>query len=264
MPAPFKPRGCLLGNTSPTKLSSEVRASMQASVQHTGELVLVKGYNSTPISNQGGAGSCVANAVCDALEICRAQEGAVQQLSRRALYSWSRASHGENHNDTGTYIHSALTVAQNIGVAPEESWPYYDDAAHINQDPPSELVILAADNKITGFHQVDDEARVDIVELCLRGNQPCVFAMLLPKEYANPAPDKYIVDLVEGNEWGWHAQVIVGMTTLAEGTRLFLVRNSWGSDWCDQGYCWISDKCLAHPTRIQDVFALTTMKELVL
>jgi len=58
--------------------------------------------------------------------------------------------------------------------------------------------------------------------------------------------------------------VIVGMTTLAEGTRLFLVRNSWGSDWCDQGYCWISDKCLAHPTRIQDVFALTTMKELVL
>lgn len=42
---------------------------------------------------------------------------------------------------------------------------------------------------------------------------------------------------------GGHAMVLVGFD---DTTRMFVVRNSWGADWGDHGYCYISYDFFTH------------------
>ncbi len=44
---------------------------------------------------------------------------------------------------------------------------------------------------------------------------------------------------------GGHAVVLAGYRTAPDGSRQFLIHNSWGSDWGDRGYAWVSDRMVA-------------------
>ena len=101
-----------------------------------------------------------------------------------------------------------------------------------------------------------------MLELSLRADQPVVYASALDKaDYKDPAPDA-IID-TPSHEWGWHAQIVVGMRILATGNRIFLVRNSWGEDWGDRGCIWVTEAYL-DSFYANSFYAITRMPELVL
>src|SRR6185436_12838274 len=70
----------------------------------------------TPISDQGVAGSCVANSWCDMYEVLIGLEtpNSVPQLSRRFAYWIARYLTGDTGKDDGTYLRSMAQQFKNI------------------------------------------------------------------------------------------------------------------------------------------------------
>jgi hypothetical protein len=44
---------------------------------------------------------------------------------------------------------------------------------------------------------------------------------------------------------GGHAVMLAGYRTASDGSRQFLIHNSWGTDWGDGGYAWVSDRMIS-------------------
>lgn len=196
----------------------------------------------TPISNQGGIGSCVANAMCDGLEILQGIHGdEVQQLSRLSLYYWSRCLHRGQHQDEGTYIHTAAQQLKTMGVLLEQDWPYIE--ANVNKGPPNHLIIAASDNRLEGAIPLRKRDGVlDECESLIRAGCPILFSTQITREdFQDPSPGK-VLDVPVGAIWGGHAILCTGVRITLQGARQFLIRNSWGSGWGDNGHIWVTDR----------------------
>jgi len=197
----------------------------------------------TPVSNQGGIGSCVANAMCDGLEILQglADPFSVQQLSRLSLYYWSRCKHRGQTQDDGTYIHSAAEQLQTMGVLLESDWPY--DESKVNDPPPSHLAMAASDNRLSGAVPLKKRADVlDEVEALVRSGCPVVLSAQITRAgFQDPDPSA-VLDAPEGEIWGGHAILCTGVRVLRSGLREFYIRNSWGASWGDHGHIWINTR----------------------
>lgn len=196
----------------------------------------------TPISDQGEAGSCVANATMDAIETIMP---VVVQLSRRFSYWTARRADGggAEDRDDGTFIRSALEQARELGVCREETFPY-DDRDIISR-PPLGSYLEALDHRIEEFYAIRGQGklRLDRVAAALDAGLPVIVGMSVGKAWF----DVDARDVAHGppaNTVGGHAQVVVGYRTLADGSRWWRIRNSWGTGWGASGYAWVTDAYL--------------------
>lgn len=269
MPSPVKLTR-VIPNTArvfaPKQFSSDVAMHWRVQASPASEggsgVYEIRGHRLNPVSDQGGEGSCVANAICDGLEIAAIRDGReLVQLSRNALYLWSRCRHGAQFRDEGTYIPAALEQCKIVGVIPESEWPYV--ASRVNKAPTNDEILLASDNRVEGFYELtetDPQALASSLVITLNADQPVVFWMRLGQEYRNPPA------LVQKptTRWGLHAQLIVGYRLRDGGLPDFLVRNSWGDDWGEGGYAWVAGDYITDTDLAGDFYAFTTSLELVL
>lgn len=207
----------------------------------------------TPISQQGRAGTCVANGCSDALEILQGVEyGAqtVQQLSRRWLYYIARQYTGDTAVDNGAYIPAALLQLQNIGTFEEQYFPYFDDPEYIVGDksrPALDNYTMASNNRISGYYELDVKSPTFLadVETAVRALHPVVYQMNV-----GPLLQGYQAGQIlepEPNPEGGHCQIITGVRYIA-GVRRWWDRNSWGPDFGDNGHVLMSDACMSSAT----------------
>ncbi len=217
----------------------------------------------TPVSNQGSLSSCVANAVCDALEVLLGVQDpkSVVQLSRLLCYWNARSYTQDTDKDDGTFIRNAIDSLHTLGVCPEDVWPYVP--ANVFAQPPIRAYQKSIDNKIESYYRVvgDGKSRCDTIEHAIRSNYPVVFAAPVTDAYT-----KYFNG--DGHVWpetktwvGYHAQIIVGVRYV-NGERQFKIRNSWGSSWGDNGHTWFSEGYVGS-TLCNDFWVLTLVPTLV-
>jgi len=201
----------------------------------------------TPISNQGGAGSCVANGWCDAVEMLvglEHGEKAVVQLSRRFAYWISRYLHSATDFDSGTFLRAMGHQFRKVGVVLEEVMPYSDAEVDIigkKASPKLEHYTMASNNRIDGFYRLhsDGQQMLGELEVAIRSNHPVVFAVPVSKEFTRARgmqtfgpPDKV---------HGHHCMIAVGVRYVGD-QRQWFVRNSWGNWWGEDGHCWMTDE----------------------
>jgi C1A family cysteine protease len=215
----------------------------------------------TPVSDQGGIGSCVANATCDALEIVMGLESSVflTQLSRMHLYWLARAADGTTTKDDGTYIRSALRQANKVGVCAEDEWPYAP--AMVFQPPPIRATVRASENKIAGYYRIDStgRARLDDIAWAIRANHPVVFGTKVGKNWDAYAPgaEALLPPDPKDKTAGGHATILTGV--IQQGGRYrFLDRNSWGDGWGEGGHAWLDEDYLTWG-KTGDIWVLTRM-----
>jgi len=92
----------------------------------------------------------------------------------------------------------------------------------------------------------------DEVEALLTAGKVPVLGISLPEDFFSPTPPWLITSV--GAIRGLHAVTAVGLgTTVA--SRCFLVRNSWGTDWANNGHAWLDEAFLNR--HLRDVLALT-------
>lgn len=224
----------------------------------------------TPISNQGRAGSCVANSCADMLEMllgverveARRPVGEIPQLSRLFLYWVARATHKAQHKDEGTFIRAAATQLMTIGIPPETCWPY--DLNNVCKSPTLEAYTLASDNKIEGMFRITSTGgnRVEDIRAAIEFNHPVVFGTIVGDDFGSYRGEDRVFDLPTHIK-GRHAMLITGFRTRDNGSTDFYVRNSWGDGWGLYGHVWLSQEYI-QDSQTQDLWVGTRMKELVL
>jgi C1A family cysteine protease len=210
----------------------------------------------TPIEDQGQLGSCTANAAVGIVEYFekRAFDRYIDG-SRLFVYKATRNLMGVT-GDTGAWLRNAMGALALCGVAPERYWPYTDDAAEFDHEPPPFVYAIADNFEALRYFCHDpigqdlprDEA-LQSVKRFLSGGIPAMFGFWGFSSFDDvdvaggipfPCPG-------EQAEWG-HAIVAVGYD---DGKRItntrcnkktkgaLLIRNSWGEGWGDEGYGWL-------------------------
>ncbi len=198
----------------------------------------------TPVEAQVGM-SCVANTCAGAYEyLAKRNLGDAADVSRLFIYFNARTQASDEVNDGGTTMLDAIEGLKQYGACREDLWPNDEDA--INAEPPEEAYDQGAQFKITQAEYV--ETNIELWKHTLADGYPIAFCLNTFDSFDDATANRGRVPMPkaaeqEREEHGWHAMLCVGYL---EKDQLFIVRNSWGTDWGDKGYCYIPYKYVMH------------------
>ncbi len=136
--------------------------------------------------------------------------------------------------DRGVSMANMINAIRDDGQPHESGWAYMDQLPSKIADyvPPAQVgIIFRRNGRI--------EQSLDIVVNCLEQDQPVVMAMEISSEFYAPQTGEPVRAAIDSPIIGRHAVAAVGYG-IASGEQVFLVRNSWGTAWGDQGYAWLS------------------------
>ena len=92
----------------------------------------------------------------------------------------------------------------------------------------------------------------DGIETLLTSGHVPVLGISLSEPFFSPAPPWLIPP--DGPIRGYHAVVAVGLGA-TDASRCFLVRNSWGVEWGENGYAWLDEAFLTR--HLRDLLTVT-------
>jgi C1A family cysteine protease len=187
----------------------------------------------SPMEDQETLGACTGNAIAGLMEYLENIEGQEPvRLSRLYVYFNERMQEGTINSDAGADIHDGIYAIATWGMCDERIWPY--DITKFRIEPSADAYIDGATRRAIDYHMV--EQTEDALLHCLASKRPVVFGIVVYESFESDEVAKTgIVPMPAPHEksLGGHAVLIVGYNRT---TRMFKVRNSWGSSWGQQGY----------------------------
>jgi C1A family cysteine protease len=215
-----------------------------------------------PVEDQGGLGSCTANAGVGVIEYYeRKAFGRHLDASRLFLYKVTR-NIMKMKGDTGAYLRKTMGAMILFGVPPEEYWPYTDSADSFDKEPPAFCYAFAQNFKTIQYFRHDPPGTspgvlLGRVKTHLAAGHPSMFGFTVYASIEN-ADDRGAIPFPGPSEriLGGHAIVAVGyddkIKIKGEGSAAgpetsgaLLIRNSWGESWGDGGYGWLPYEYIA-------------------
>lgn len=212
-----------------------------------------------PVYDQGTTSSCTGNAVAAAVEFdLNVQKLPHYQPSRLAIYYNGRSFDGTvNQPDAGAEIRNVIKGVVKIGVAREEAWPFSEDPDVVAMQPTGVAYFEARKDVIDKYARVPQTLRDIATALRYR---PIVFgAMLYDSFTSKKASASGVIPMpyTDDSPVGGHAMLIVGISSTH---RVFLVRNSWGSEWGDNGYCYMPFDYILNSDLTDDLWVLYSIR----
>ena len=214
--------------------------------------------NCTAVENQGQIGSCTSNATVGALEYhFKRRDGDSDDFSRLFVYYNARRMRGTIMQDSGAYIRDAMASVLAFGACSERTWPY--DPLRFALEPPPEAYDEGLKNEPLQY------ARVDGGKGAIRAlaeGLPVVFGTVIPERCYIEAETTGIIGPSTEDERnapgaGGHSMLIVGYDNRKQ---MFIVRNSWGENWGDHGYCWIPYDVMDACSRPEEFWVLSELE----
>lgn len=203
-------------------------------------------------------GSCTANAIVSACEVLLQREQKFVDLSRLFLYYNARLLENGVGLE-GAYLRYALQASKAFGICPESIWPY--DINKVNIKPSDEAYEQALLYRITRYEFIDntnDETKLKGAISALAEGFPVVISMITTEELENltgPLDEQQYKGLGHTPFTGLHAVTIVGYDN---DKQYFIVENSWGEGWGDQGYFALPYSLLGEVTELWVVAEITS------
>jgi C1A family cysteine protease len=208
-----------------------------------------------PIFDQGQIGSCTANAIASALQFVERATGLTADVtpSRLALYYWERVLEGSVDEDVGAELRDGLKVVAGLpGYVDESLWPYH--VGRFAEAPPPPVVAAAARNRATRYMRVVVSAAS--MKQALAAGFPVIvgFDVFEPMVSDQVARTGILPRPFSGQQpIGGHAVLLVGYDDAA---RVWICRNSWGSDWGRDGYFTVPYGYLDSPAYAADFWVI--------
>lgn len=188
--------------------------------------------------NQGQQSSCTAWAVGYAMRSY--YEGKRQNwsfassdqlISPAFIYNSLQETRGDC--SSGIAISAALNLLQKNGAPTLALFPYSENSCTLLPDPAA--TGMASEFRIRSWRAIDSKA-LDDAKGQIRSGNPVVFGMDISDSFENLSGD-VVYDDVTSPRTGGHAMVLVGYS---ERRQAFKLINSWGTDWGDKGFGWVS------------------------
>lgn len=196
------------------------------------------------VKNQGNCGSCWAHAACGALESLRKIVGkstcGIEDLSEQFLVSCDYGvAQGMNNGCGGGWSDRVANYLQNTGTPDESCYPYKGkDPTSV---PPAFCNGACNDwanrvRTISSWSWVRDggpptnPGAIDSIKAAAYAS-PCYISMVVYEDFYSYESGVY--EHVSGSKKGGHAILLVGYS---DTDSCFICKNSWGTDWGENGF----------------------------
>lgn len=192
-----------------------------------------------PVYDQGALGSCTANALCSAFDYSRRIQSCPEfEPSRIFLYYNERKIDGTIDQDGGSYIRTGMKSINADGICKEELCPYQIET--FKNEPSQDAYNEAQSHKSIEYRTVNHFNLRDLKSV-LSLEIPITFGFSVYNSFMdssvwNPALDIMPMPKFNDPVVGGHAVLAVGYD---DSKQAVLVRNSWGTNWGDNGYFWM-------------------------
>jgi C1A family cysteine protease len=200
-----------------------------------------------PVVNQGDLGSCTANALAGGLgflelqEIAEGEKNDIEEFttpgftpfSRLFIYWNERVIEGDTSEDNGAQLRDGIKSLATTGACSEVTWPY--NVKYAFKVPTPASFTEASKHKITSYQSLNGTSLTDL-KSCLAQGYPFAFGFTVYASFeSETVATNGIMPMPSPAEecLGGHAVLCVGYD---DTKKTFTVRNSWGSDWGDEGY----------------------------
>ena len=189
----------------------------------------------SPVEDQLHLGSCTGQSVVGAYELIINKELPTKfvDLSRLFVYYNARLLEGGTDEDIGAYVRDAVKSVRLYGVCKEQLWPY--DITKFAESPTNESYQEAKTRNIKNYYRV--LTLEDMLD-AMNNDHPIVFSLQIYDAFEYLEFGNCIIPIppIDESPIGGHAMCMVGYDLQ---TQRILARNSFGKDWCMDGYCWI-------------------------
>ncbi len=205
-----------------------------------------------PVENQGHLGSCTANAGVGMIEYYeRRAFGKHIDASRLFLYKVTRnLLHWKG--DTGAYLRTTMGAMVLFGVPPEEYWPY--NIADYDKEPPAFCYAFAQNYQTIRYFRLDPpgtpaDVLLTRIKSLLSYGIPSMFGFTVFSSISQarnsgkipyPCPKERFLGGHAIMTVGYDDNMTIKNNLCGYKTKgAFLIRNSWGTSWGENGYGWL-------------------------
>ena len=205
------------------------------------------------IEDQGDLGSCTAQAGASMVEyFARRTMARYTDVSRLFLYKVTRNLMRQT-GDTGAFIRTTMGALVLFGVPPELYWPYKEKS--FDKEPPAFCYAFAQNYQAISYYRLDaagtsKSEALKAVKSNLAAGLPSMFGFSVFSSITMAAETGHIPYPTSSERiLGGHAVMAVGYDDKLEIVNTnpggksckgaFLIRNSWGRKWGQEGYGWL-------------------------
>jgi C1A family cysteine protease len=210
----------------------------------------------SPIVDQGDLGSCTANAWAGALAFLEIKDGLQEQtgalnFSRLFIYYNERVIEGTVNTDSGAELRDGAKTLAQQGSCYEATWAY--DIGKFAVQPPTNAYTEGTNHEITQYFSITTLADM---KACLDAGFPFVYGFTVYNSFESLSVEVTgVVPMPGSNDYtvGGHAVMCLGYN---DASQRFICRNSWGTDWGQEGYFTIPYAYLSDPTLASDFWTV--------
>ena len=196
----------------------------------------------TKIKDQGEIGACTVFAIASIYEYILKKNSQEQyDLSESFVYYNVRHHDGRELEDTGSSFQDVIISIGEQGICTEELHPY---TSSLSDEPSAEAYLDGETRRITKALNVNIEEKD--IKSAIQEGYPVAVSLKIYDSFNSTSG--FIVrptaEEIKSADFGYHAMVIVGYS---DDTKFFLVRNSWGENFGEDGYCYIPYSYICDP-----------------
>ena len=209
----------------------------------------------SPIEDQGNLGSCTGNAIAGAIELLHKRQNRTLDISRLFIYYYERLLIGTVNYDSGAYIRDGIKACYTYGAPTENLWPY--NISKFRTAPSKTALTDAAKRKVTSYQRAADfNAVIDAIT----SGYPVTIGFSVYSSFDTKTVAKTgIMPYPNVNKerlLGGHAVLLVGYN---KNNNTFIARNSWGTNWGDNGYFYMPFQVIKNNTMSGDFWVIKSI-----
>lgn len=187
------------------------------------------------IYNQGNIGMCVGFSLAKIKEGQELKERKVQKRYSPAFIYANRAD--GDYKGEGMMPREALKQLSKYGTVDYEDFPMLDKypACRTNFDNNINNLLPLAQSQRIGYY-IRLKTNEEIMSFLKAEDTPSLICIHIHENFRVGSDG--IVSMPQGRMQGGHAMTLCGWTTIGE-EKYWIVSNSWGEQWGNNGYCYI-------------------------